>query len=154
MWKTNPNMKIPHCYDGDKAFIGKAAVCVTDPLQPWRNLTRPFQKKENLRKVLKIKEIFSSKLKEFENDRDEFFRKLSAHLNENNEERKINEIIEKAMKSLSELKCPYKFIVTCMLVQKTDKALFSCLSVNWENSPAPGTITLDCESCKCSSIDI
>jgi hypothetical protein len=91
MWKTNPNMKIPHCYDGDKAFIGKAAVCVTDPLQPWRNLTRPFQKKENLRKVLKIKEIFSSKLKEFENDRDEFFRKLSAHLNENNEERKINE---------------------------------------------------------------
>ena len=46
----------------------------------------------------------------------------------------INEIIEKAMKSLSELKCPYKFIVTCMLVQKTDKALFSCLSVNWENS--------------------
>ena len=28
----------------------------------------------------------------------------------------INEIIEKAMKSLSELKSPYKFIVTCMLV--------------------------------------
>ena len=46
----------------------------------------------------------------------------------------INDIIEKAMKSLCELKCPYKFIVTCMLVQKTDKALFSCLSTNWENS--------------------
>ena len=46
----------------------------------------------------------------------------------------INDIVEKAMKSLSELKFPYKFIVTCMLVQKTDKALFSCLSTNWENS--------------------
>ena len=46
----------------------------------------------------------------------------------------INEIIEKTMKSLCELKYPYKFIVTCMLVQKTDKALFSCMSTNWENS--------------------
>ena len=46
----------------------------------------------------------------------------------------INEVIEKAMKSLSELKTAYKFIVTCMMVQKTDKALFSCASTNWENS--------------------
>ena len=38
------------------------------------------------------------------------------------------------MKGLSELKCgPYKFIVTCMLVQKTDKALYNCFSTNFEN---------------------
>ena len=43
-------------------------------------------------------------------------------------------VAEKVMKSLSELKHPYKYIVNCMLVQKTDKALFNCMSTNWENS--------------------
>ena len=28
----------------------------------------------------------------------------------------INEICEKTMKSLGDLKCPYKYIVTCMLI--------------------------------------
>ena len=46
----------------------------------------------------------------------------------------INEICEKSMKSLIDLKTQYKFIVTCMLVQKTDKTLFSCISTNWENN--------------------
>ena len=46
----------------------------------------------------------------------------------------INEITEKVMKSCVDMKLPYKYIVTCMLVQKTDKALFSCFSTNWENN--------------------
>ena len=47
----------------------------------------------------------------------------------------INEICEKTMKSLGELKfSPYKFIVTVMLVQKTDKALFNCFSTLYENN--------------------
>ena len=46
----------------------------------------------------------------------------------------INEIVEKSMKQIIELKYPYKFIVTCMLLQKTDKPLMSSFSVSWENN--------------------
>ena len=45
-----------------------------------------------------------------------------------------NQIIEKSMKSLIDMKIPYKFIVTCMLIQKSDKHCFSSVSVNWENN--------------------
>ena len=46
----------------------------------------------------------------------------------------INEICEKSMKRLVDMKMPYKFIVTCMLVQKTDKPLYSTYSTHWENN--------------------
>ena len=46
----------------------------------------------------------------------------------------VDEIVEKCMKALVNMKLPYKFIVTCMLVQKTDKPLYSSFSVNWENN--------------------
>ena len=46
----------------------------------------------------------------------------------------IQEITEKSMKALIDLRTPYKWIVTVMLFQKTDKALFSCFSLNWENN--------------------
>ena len=46
----------------------------------------------------------------------------------------INIICERIMKDLVELKRPYKYIVNCMLVQKTDKPLFSTFSVHWENN--------------------
>ena len=45
-----------------------------------------------------------------------------------------NEIIEKVMRQLVDMKLPYKFIVTAMLVQKTDKNLTSACSVTWENN--------------------
>ena len=32
------------------------------------------------------------------------------------------------------MRLPYKFVVTCMLVQKTDKALQSSTSMNWESN--------------------
>tara|TARA_B110000305_G_C18828651_1_gene354731 strand:+ start:249 stop:446 length:198 start_codon:yes stop_codon:yes gene_type:complete len=32
------------------------------------------------------------------------------------------------------MKYPYKFVVTCMLIQKTDKPLMSSFSVSWENN--------------------
>jgi dynein light chain Tctex-type 1 len=46
----------------------------------------------------------------------------------------INEICEKTMHGLLELKYPYKFIVTCMLIQKTEKPLYGCFSMHWENN--------------------
>ena len=46
----------------------------------------------------------------------------------------IDEICGRIMKELVERKLPYKFIVTCMLIQKTDKPLMSSCSVNWENN--------------------
>ena len=46
----------------------------------------------------------------------------------------INEIVEKSMKALVDMKLPYKFIVTCMLIQKTEKPICSSFSVNWENN--------------------
>ena len=46
----------------------------------------------------------------------------------------INEITESIMKQLVEMKRPYKYVVNCMLIQKTDKPLFSCFSVHWENN--------------------
>ena len=46
----------------------------------------------------------------------------------------INEICEKSMKRLVDMKMPMKFIVTCMLVQKTDKPLYSTFSTHWENN--------------------
>ena len=46
----------------------------------------------------------------------------------------IDEICSRIMKELVERKLPYKFIVTCMLIQKTDKPLMSSCSVNWENN--------------------
>ena len=45
-----------------------------------------------------------------------------------------NQIIEKVMKQLIDMKYPYKYIVTCMLSQKTDKALQSACSMTWENN--------------------
>ena len=46
----------------------------------------------------------------------------------------INEICEKAMQSLLLHNFPYKFIVTCMLIQKTEKPLYGCFSMHWENN--------------------
>ena len=46
----------------------------------------------------------------------------------------INEICEKTMQQVIEMKYPYKFVVTCMLIQKTDKPLMSSFSVSWENN--------------------
>ena len=46
----------------------------------------------------------------------------------------INDICDKTMKQLIEMKYPYKFVVTCMLIQKTDKPLLSTFSVSWENN--------------------
>ena len=46
----------------------------------------------------------------------------------------INDICDKTMKQLIEMKYPYKFVVTCMLIQKTDKPLMSSFSVSWENN--------------------
>ena len=37
------------------------------------------------------------------------------------------------MKSLIDMKYPYKFIVTCMLLQKSDKHTFNSISTNLEN---------------------
>ena len=44
-----------------------------------------------------------------------------------------NQIIEQVMKRLISEKMPYKYIVTCMLVQKSDSTLQSACSVNWES---------------------
>uniref|UniRef100_A0A7S3CPD7 Uncharacterized protein n=1 Tax=Strombidium rassoulzadegani TaxID=1082188 RepID=A0A7S3CPD7_9SPIT len=46
----------------------------------------------------------------------------------------INEICETVTKQLIEMKRPYKYIVNCMLIQKTDKPLYSCLSARYENN--------------------
>jgi dynein light chain Tctex-type 1 len=46
----------------------------------------------------------------------------------------INEICEKTMKSLAELQRPYKYIVTCMLMQKTGAGVQSTYSCSWENN--------------------
>ena len=40
----------------------------------------------------------------------------------------INKICEETIEKLIDAKYPYKFIVNCMLVQKTEKPLFSCCS--------------------------
>ena len=40
----------------------------------------------------------------------------------------IDQICSRIMKELVDKKLNYKFMVTCMLVQKTDKALFSSCS--------------------------
>ena len=58
----------------------------------------------------------------------------SANWDDTKVEGWINEICEKIMKRLVDLKMPYKFIVTCMLVQKTEKPLFSSFSTHWENN--------------------
>ena len=46
----------------------------------------------------------------------------------------INEICEKIMKSMIDLKCPYKYIVNCMITQKTANPICNGFSVNWENN--------------------
>ena len=46
----------------------------------------------------------------------------------------INDITEAAMKNLAELKLPYKYVVNCMLVQKTDRPLYSSFSTFLENN--------------------
>ena len=46
----------------------------------------------------------------------------------------INDICEKAIKQLTELNRPYKFVVTCMLMQKTQQSgAQTVLSCSWEN---------------------
>ena len=45
----------------------------------------------------------------------------------------INNIVENAMKNLLDLRLPYKFVVTCMLIQKTDRPLYSCYATYMEN---------------------
>ena len=52
----------------------------------------------------------------------------------------INDIIEKTMKLLNDLKLPYKYIVNCMLIQKTDRPLVSTFSTYMENN-IDGTVT-------------
>ena len=46
----------------------------------------------------------------------------------------INEICEKTMQSLLTHNFPFKFIVTCMLLQKTERPLYGCFSMHWENN--------------------
>ena len=46
----------------------------------------------------------------------------------------INDIIEKVMRTLNDLKLPYKYIVNCMLIQKTDRPLISTFSTFMENN--------------------
>ena len=46
----------------------------------------------------------------------------------------IDEICERAMQSLFQMQRPYKYIVTCACVQKTDKPIVNTFSTNWENN--------------------
>eukprot|EP00347_Sterkiella_histriomuscorum_P007741 403347732 len=47
----------------------------------------------------------------------------------------INDICEKSMKQLVELNRPYKFMITCMLMQKTQQSgAQTVLSCYWENN--------------------
>ncbi|CDW75888.1 UNKNOWN [Stylonychia lemnae] len=47
----------------------------------------------------------------------------------------INDICEKAMKQLTELNRPYKFMISCMLMQKTQQSgAQTVLSCSWENN--------------------
>lgn len=46
----------------------------------------------------------------------------------------INDICEKSMKSLVEISRNYKFVVTCMLMQKTGAGVQTSLSCFWENN--------------------
>ena len=46
----------------------------------------------------------------------------------------IDEICTRIIKELVDKKLPYKFIVNCMLIQKTDKPLMNSCSVTWENN--------------------
>ena len=45
-----------------------------------------------------------------------------------------NEVIERVMKTLIDYRWPYKYVVTCMLVHKTDKPLQSSCSMCWESN--------------------
>ena len=46
----------------------------------------------------------------------------------------IDEICSRIIKELVEKKLPYKFIVNCMLIQKSDKPLMTSQSFTWENN--------------------
>ena len=43
-------------------------------------------------------------------------------------------IIEHCLKRLSEMKKPFKYIVTCVIMQKTGAGLHSSFSAYWDNS--------------------
>ena len=53
----------------------------------------------------------------------------------------VNEICERAMESLLKLKLPYKYFLTCMVLQKTNQAYGTAQSVIWENN-VDGTETV------------
>ena len=46
----------------------------------------------------------------------------------------INDICEKSMKSLTDINRNYKFVITCMLMQKTGAGVQTSLSCYWENN--------------------
>eukprot|EP01013_Petalomonas_cantuscygni_P010385 TRINITY_DN23462_c0_g1_i1.p1 TRINITY_DN23462_c0_g1~~TRINITY_DN23462_c0_g1_i1.p1 ORF type:complete len:118 (-),score=10.20 TRINITY_DN23462_c0_g1_i1:169-522(-) len=45
-----------------------------------------------------------------------------------------SQIMEQCLKRLAELKKPFKFIITCVIMQRTGAGLHSAFTAHWDNS--------------------